>query len=335
MRPRIKYFDIIKFFAVTFVLVCHYSRTLEAYGIQYSWKILPDELFHVYTGTVGSMLFFIISGCVLAYNYKTVDDMKRYYWKRFIGIYPMFWLSFFIFFCLSFYVNRGYDKNVPVYRIIYSILGIDGVVTAFVPTFFTVGEWFLGVIIVLYIIYPWLARAICRFPGFVVISSFLAAIICGYTISVYCHIPMITDFLTGLCLFVYGIYFTSRELKVRVGMFSLSSAILLISALWKISPSFSVAQNIFVGICLFHVLVFLFERIECRVIDWLGKMISRYCYAIFLVHHRVMILMTRRFSHEVFGRIDTGLLFIIEMVATLFLSRVVYDVNQKIIKRKG
>ena len=57
MRPRIKYFDIIKFFAVTFVLVCHYSRTLEAYGIQYSWKILPDELFHVYTGTVGSMLF--------------------------------------------------------------------------------------------------------------------------------------------------------------------------------------------------------------------------------------------------------------------------------------
>lgn len=106
-KERLFYLDIIKLFAIIFVFVCHYARTLDQYQILYGFKFLPDELFSIYTGTVGSVLFFIVSGAAMMYVYQDHLELKKYYIKRFKGIYPMFWLAFIIFFSIQFYIGGG------------------------------------------------------------------------------------------------------------------------------------------------------------------------------------------------------------------------------------
>ena len=100
-KERIFYFDAIKLVAVVCVFVCHFARTLEYYQISYNFKILPNKLFSVYTGTVGCILFFIVSGAALMYIYLEEFSLKTFFRKRFLGIYPMFWVAFIIFFVFS------------------------------------------------------------------------------------------------------------------------------------------------------------------------------------------------------------------------------------------
>lgn len=109
-KKRILYFDAIKFVAIIFVFVCHFARTLERYHISYGFKILPDALFSIYTGTAGSVLFFIVSGAALMHVYQDQINLKSYFMKRVKGIYLMFWISFIIFFCIQFYTGGGMTK---------------------------------------------------------------------------------------------------------------------------------------------------------------------------------------------------------------------------------
>lgn len=181
-RERLLYLDMIKFFAVICVFVCHFTRTLEYYGISFSFKILPDELFSLYTGYVGVTLFFIASGAALMYVYDKECILKTYYKKRFMGIYPMLWITFIFAFCIQFFQYKGYDYTIPKYNIIYSVLGFDALVFAanITKTFYVVGEWFLGVIIILYIIFPLLRKCVLKYPWVFLMLAFTGG---GYTIT--------------------------------------------------------------------------------------------------------------------------------------------------------
>lgn len=75
--------------------------------------MLPDTLFGMYLGSYGVTLFFIVSGAVLMYIYGDKEiDLASYYKKRFLGIYPMFWLAFAIFFIAKEIVYPGFAKGI-------------------------------------------------------------------------------------------------------------------------------------------------------------------------------------------------------------------------------
>ena len=141
-RERILYFDLIKLIAMLCVFVCHFTRSLEAAGVGFDFKILPDTVFSVYLGSFGVTLFFIVSGAALMYVYEEKIDIKTYIIKRLKGIYPLFWLTYLFAFFITFYENAGMNQGIPKARIIYSILGCDGNMLWFGPNFYMVGEWF-------------------------------------------------------------------------------------------------------------------------------------------------------------------------------------------------
>lgn len=98
-KERLLYLDLIKLVAVIMVFTIHFTRTLEYAQINFTTHVLPDTLFGMYLGSYGVTLFFIVSGAVLMYIYGDKEiDLASYYKKRFLGIYPMFWLAFAIFF---------------------------------------------------------------------------------------------------------------------------------------------------------------------------------------------------------------------------------------------
>ena len=142
-KERILYFDVIKFIAIICVFVCHFARTLEYYQISYSFKILPDNIFSIYTGTIGCVLFFIVSGAALTYVYNEQISLKGYFLKRIKGIYPMFWTTFIIFFSLQFYIDGGYNKNIPINRLLYTIIGTNAKICALKHKYLVVAIWLL------------------------------------------------------------------------------------------------------------------------------------------------------------------------------------------------
>ena len=125
-KERLIYLDVIKAIALVFVFSCHFTRSLEANGVGFVCKVLPDQIFDLYIGSFGVTLFFIASGASLMYVYGEKLDWTVYLKKRFTGIYPMFWIAFLTATFISFFRDGGIRKGVPGWKIIFSILGIDG-----------------------------------------------------------------------------------------------------------------------------------------------------------------------------------------------------------------
>ena len=101
--------------------------------------------------------FFCISGAVHYYNYRTVNSLKIFYFKRWKSIFPSYYLCFIYF----------YSKNVFQYkklffrghwsRLILTIFGLDGYLRRIFKTYNLIGEWFVGSIIIIYFLYPLLS----------------------------------------------------------------------------------------------------------------------------------------------------------------------------------
>lgn len=329
-KKRILYFDAIKFVAIIFVFVCHFARTLERYHISYGFKILPDALFSIYTGTAGSVLFFIVSGAALMHVYQDQINLKSYFMKRVKGIYLMFWISFIIFFCIQFYTGGGYDKNIPLLRSIYTLVGMDGLAENFCATFYTVGEWFLGIIIILYILFPALKKFVDEFPNATLAVSFLTGIIVDYTYSAG-HVDITKIFVVWIPVFVLGMVFSKNMKTVNNCMVLASMVLLTVFTVFDLEFINTMTRIYIVGMALFFLLVYLFNNIENRVFRIVSSFVSRYTYPIFLVHHRVMIIFIKKFSNHVLSAGEVVWLFIFVILMTMVSSYLVERITNAVL----
>ena len=89
--------------------------------------------YQVYTMT-------LLSGSCLCWQEKSRSwSMKRYLWGRFLAIYPLFWLCFFPIFIYS-DIICGNNEGVAPWKLLLSIVGVDGYFQSFTPTFYKIGE---------------------------------------------------------------------------------------------------------------------------------------------------------------------------------------------------
>lgn len=330
-KERILYFDAIKFFAVICVFVCHFARTLEYYQISYNFKILPNNIFSVYTGTIGCVLFFIVSGAALMYVYQEKIYLKMYFRKRFLAIYPMLWVAFVIFFVLQFYINKEYDKSIPVWRLLFTITGFDGLLGFFCSTFYIVGEWFLGILIIMYILFPILRKLVNEFPYATLTVSILIGLIVDYSYNnPYISVTLVP--LAWIPAIVFGMVFVKCIKIVSIRVTVLSMFILALFTLFDLSFFREMTRIYIVGISLFIVLVFLFENSQSILFRSVSVLISRYCYPVFLVHHRIMYIFMKRFSGYQFSSGDVICLFVFIMIITWLASFIIDKVTNSVMQ---
>lgn len=120
----------------------------------------PDspKFFYTYAnGGYGDLLvgvFFVISGGVLQHNYQRIDNLPLFYYKRWKAIFPMFYITY-----LFFYIRNVVTTNTLFYggnilKLLPSLLGLDGYFYYKFSGYYIVGEWFLGAIVLLYVLYP-------------------------------------------------------------------------------------------------------------------------------------------------------------------------------------
>lgn len=330
-KERLYYLDLIRLIALVTVFVCHFTRSLEANQVGFSVKLLPDNILNVYLGSFGVSLFFIISGAALMYVYDEKLEWKTYYKKRFLGIYPMFWIAFLIAFGISFFRNMQIIPGIPRWKIIYSILGIDGNLLWWGGNYYQLGEWFLSVIICLYIIFPLLRKMMEK--SLVITCGLWGIVYLVCAFGFHTTLPVECFFLSRIPEFLFGMVFIKYIKKVNtlhfigagialVGIGLIPANIVAGSSAWKM-----IATTI-VGIGSFSVFTWIFQHIRIpEFFKKLAGMCGKYCYPFFLTHHYLLRWMTERFQGKTLRISEEILLFLCCLAVVLLATRLLYELH--------
>ena len=150
-KKRLIELDCSRNFAAILILVYHFVVESNTAGyIHFSPFMLKTFSF---LGSIGVNLFFLLSGASLTYCWQNRWNLKEYVKGRILAIYPDFWVAFFTLFVYG-EVLHGNNASVPKWKIIFSIIGVDGYMQQFTSTFYKIGEWFLGCLLILYFLFP-------------------------------------------------------------------------------------------------------------------------------------------------------------------------------------
>lgn len=331
-KERCFYLDFVRAIAVISILLTHYNARWIYMNSEDALKkaILTTRVANVYIGDFGVSLFLIISGAALMYTYSDQLDLKKFYVKRMTSIYPMFWIGYFFVFAHSFLVNGGINESIPKWNILLTVIGMDGYLGTVLPSFYLIGEWFLGFIIIIYVLFPLLRKGTIQFP------KITAIIVLGlYILFMFNYnIPFIKNIFLFIRLLevVFGMYFVKYIRRVN-GWFTLTAAgVLVLNCIIKPQIDASL-QMTYVGISAFLVLTWISNFIqENKVVVKCCGILSKYSYAIFLTHHYIIAQVVSKIDLSTVSISESYILFIIICCLIGVFSRLLFVIHDYIIK---
>ena len=329
-RTRVFYLDLIRAVAAVLIVLTHFNFHLKEHGGGY---VLTYEPFGIYVGALGVSLFLIISGAALTLTYRRPINLKRFYWKRFRSIYPMFWTAWVLGTLAFFLATNGRLPNAaPAKSFILTVLGIDGLAQAFYfHTMYLLGEWFLGFILLYYLVFPPLLWAIDRFPvvtGAVLLVVYVATIV---VMSRYFPAyPSAAVLTTRLPEMAFGSYLVLYIHRIHGAVVVPAAAVLAISAMFPGRIPEDVGTTI-VGISVFLILVVAGRYVAIQPVRVVVSLIATYSYPIFLVHHMVIEQVLEKIDVAGFYPIQRYMLLAAECVIIFALSVALVKVTDAVI----
>lgn len=335
-RTRIFYLDFIRAVAVLAIILTHYNALFL-----YSIPAMPEKClltyrpFNIYIGDWGVSLFFIISGSALMYTYSGRMDARTFYRKRMQAIYPMLWIAYL---CVLMYYELRFHtynpENVPpheAWKIIFSVIGFDRYLN-FTNMFGFVGEWFLGCIILMYLLFP-LLMMIAENKKRLYLS--LPFIIGAYLFFIFRNpFPIINSTVVFVRIpeFLFGMIYMKKmgEKKVPAVPVLLSVIILGVSTAVKLNIDKNILTTI-IGIASFLVLIKISETAKnSQLVKELCRLITKYSYAVFLLHHQVIWQVPGARNLAEIGYIENVILFFSTCTLIFVFSYLLYQFNEKV-----
>lgn len=324
-KPRLFYLDLIRAVALISILIIHFNASVTGY-FTLPHKLFTSTLpFGIYLGDFGSTLFFIVSGASLCYTAPEHFEAKAFYKKRFRAVYPMFWLAWILCFSIRFVTRPGYYAGARTITLILTVLGLDNFAVAagwVGQDFACVGEWFLGSILFLYLLFPILLRGYRKRPWLtfgVVCVLGTAVHLTGWDARlVAIHLP---EFFLGMLL--VGI---SRKRQVLLAVIA---AVLLVVQSVLGGWDTKIVCALF-GAVVFVVLILAADLITFSPVRRLCALLGKYSYAVFLVHHVIILRLVEGFDLAALSRRDTALLFVAYLVFTAVAASVLYWLDGKV-----
>ena len=232
--------------------------------------------------------FFCISGIVLYYNYPKIHSIKSFYYKRWKSIFPSFYICYLYFFLRNtFRFNKIFFRGHWSY-IFLTIFGLDGYFLYKIKSNYLVGEWFLGAIIIIYILYPLLLFLVTK--NNIIINNI---IICFFYYLMYKKNYFIIhkdrNLITCITSFYFGIEairFKNLYLKNK-RILVIAFIVFLFLYLYKLNSFVLISQ--IQGFSLFILLFHIGGYIMSRKIKLFFIEISNLSFSIFLFQHIIII----------------------------------------------
>lgn len=326
-KQKIFYLDFIRVLSMFMIVTYHFYAHFAENNITGVTTLFANGRW----GMIGVALFFMISGASLMYNYGQKLNIKTYVKKRFIGIYPMFWLAYTLLFVYLFYQSKGVPTNAPLYKLLFSFFAMDGYLGCYTETIYLIGEWFLGCIIIIYMIFPLLRKSVNKHPKitFVISTLFYVVVIMFYKNGI---MPINQNLVVSTYSFILGMY----AIKIKkVEWWQAVIGLIMAFVFYKLPANLLNMHVLYAGIiaCLLYVVfVYIALKITSDMVQRFFVTTSKYSYAIFLVHHYIIMNTLRGFQNRVFGIAGTGLLYLCCWIQIIIIAKILYEINKEILK---
>ncbi len=320
-KERLFYLDFIRALSILIIVIYHFNCTLVDFDLNFNFMLLYENNL-VSWGVIGVKLFFVISGAALMYQYKEKINTIQFYKKRLFSLYPMFWISYIVVFVFRFIILKLPLPEASPLFFIFTFLGLDGYLNNAFVTFYLLGEWFLGVIIVFYLIFPLLRKLIIKYPVHLFITTFLLSVaLTYYNILI---IPSHLSITVNLFSFVLGMFYI--EYRERFDKPLIISTI-SVSLIMLIIPQFQnkVFLSSLIAWGLFAILVNVSKYIKTKKFI---SFLSKYSYGIFLTHHVIMYQFLSYFKGHDLSDLVILLLFVVLFIIILISSIILYRLSK-------
>lgn len=286
-------YDFIRFIATLMILFWHFYTTCSELHVHFP-KLLSKLLCYgaMDFGRIGVALFFCLSGSLLIRNYGNNDfQVNSYFTKRFSRIMIPHCIGF----ITAFLVTYIYEPSVLGYDIkgiLVSLLGLnygEFWIQFGINAPWLIGEWFTAVIIILYVLFPLLRFLFLKFRK---ITTIIIIIIFAVNLKIRFlsySVDGVFSISNGLMYFWIGMLFEKYKKIISRKIIVLFSLLIIILVIINPIQIFHIGYlpAFFLSILLFPVMY------QFQFSNSFVKYICKYNYEIYLIHHRIfLILMT-------------------------------------------
>lgn len=282
-KPDIHSLHVIRVIATLGIICFHFSCALTNTAFTPFLNFANGDW-----GSAFVTVFFMLSGALLYYQYADGQrGLGEYYYKRWRSIFPLYYIVYLLFEVQNIIYHRSVFFRGEPWRYIFTLLGMDGYLSRNTTTYYIMGEWFTGAIVMLYLLFPlllWFFRKnsyITMGATAVLYVLFLDKPI-GNPVSYWSITSCLMSFMLGMMLMKHWKIFVNiwGALIGAIGVAVVGFADLPLSDdLWDHA----------MGLFLFVFLAFIGEFImKPRVFSKIFTQISGISYACFLLHHRVI-----------------------------------------------
>ena len=279
--------------------------------------------------------FFSISGIVLYYNYPNNISIKKFYFKRWKSIFPAYYLCF-----LYFYQNNVFKYKKLFYhgnwkKLVLTLFGIDGYLSYKYNTYYLIGEWFTGAIVIIYYFYPIIVYIFNKNKFLIPIFLFF-----GFVIMIktkYFEIFYYMNLITCISSFYFGIVFIKYKNfflnKIVIYISFFINIFLYFKSIYSKFPSFKYQIYQLQGFTFLIILIYLGKIIMNSRLKSLFNEISRLSYFIFLFHHITIMKVFSLNNPMIWYKIIFILVVII--LLSIIYSKVLQTIIESIYKSRA
>ena len=337
IRKRIYSLDLLKLISILIVFFYHVLMDMYVIHPMYNLKFLEIILIrpNVHLAMLACGIFIFISGATLKLNERD-ESILSFYKRRLVKTLIPFYFAYIIYFIIKAITLRNIHLfgGIEKWRFIYTIFGIDEYLNAAGIKTFTlgIGEWFLGCIILCYLIYPVLSYLDKKHK----MATFVIFTIYDILINVFYSrfnfvMPQHFNFLCQVYNFYLGIFIVNEKVFNKLKKYQIIG-ILLVLFIYFYPYTFNIPDNLKITLCTISIVV-AFRSLENVLVknDFMIAIIKKFnaiSLEFFLVHHFVIYEVDYILNYRRVGGMEFLIIVFIELIIIILISTGISKLNK-------
>lgn len=294
------FLDFAKVAGIMLVIMFHAAveaNSIHAYGYNSFWGIL---------GAFAVSIFLMASGFGLALN-KSTMPVGEFYKTRLVKLFPPYWVAYAAVALFLFVVSARPLLPMQLDDILFSVIGMDGQSMGWLSHHsggHLVGDWFFGMLIILYMLFPFLNKLVRRAPlATFVVASIILCLGWHYNDWLYnnllvwnrsVHMSLSTSMLPFISGMILAKFIQNRRVMLWLSIVSVGVLVV------DLFVCRTLILDRFAYMAVFVLVAFTYDRIRFpgiwkRSVDFLSK----YSFMAFLLQHQLILIWLRAHTETI------------------------------------
>ena len=337
VRKRLYSLDLLKLISILIVFLYHILMDMYVIHPMHNLKFLETIIIrpNVHLAMLACGVFILISGATLKLNERN-ESVLSFYKRRLMKILIPFYFAYIIYFIIKAVTLKNIHLfgGIEKWRFVYTIFGMDEYLNAAGIKTFTlgIGEWFLGCIILCYLVYPILSYFDKKYK----LTTFIIFTIYDIFINIYYHrfnfvMPQHFNFLCQVYNFYLGIAIIDDRIFEKLKKCRILG-ILIVLFIYFCSFIINIPDNIKITLCAVS-LVVVFYNFENLIINnsFILEPIRKFSvisFEFFLVHHFVIYEIDYLLNYRRVGGVEFLVIVLIELAIIILISIWINKLNK-------